>query len=245
MAKASQAEEPSMEEILASIRRIISDEEEDAGNEAGDAGPASELEDDPVEIEAADEMSESSEMNQDDLDKLFDMDGDDDDATDITAADEDADMAAAMSEMEAEDDDDDVLELTEELAVSDDMSPEMQQPVETDDVAFVEPAPAAEPPVIESVPEPAPSTIASEPVPMTDLPDVAQDAPLTSDNTGEAVHAAFDNLSHMFIGGNAQTVEELVRDMLRPMLKAWLDQNLPGMVEQMVQKEIQRVTRRR
>ncbi len=72
---------------------------------------------------------------------------------------------------------------------------------------------------------------------------MADDAPLTSQNTGEAVHAAFDNLSNMFVGSQAQTVEELVKEMLRPMLKAWLDQNLPGMVEQMVQKEIQRVTR--
>lgn len=40
------------------------------------------------------------------------------------------------------------------------------------------------------------------------------------------------------------TVEGLVREMLRPMLKEWLDENLPGMVESMVKREIDRITGR-
>ena len=40
-------------------------------------------------------------------------------------------------------------------------------------------------------------------------------------------------------------LEDLVREMLRPMLKAWLDDNLPGMVERMVRAEIERVSRGR
>lgn len=250
MAQASQAEEPSMEEILASIRRIISDEE-DAGNSTDDAESASDLEDNPVEIEAADEMGDASEMSQDDLDKLFDMDDGGDDVAEISADDDDIDMAAAMAaeeaveETEAEVEEEDVLELTEELAVAEEVP--APEPVEPDDIAFVEDD-AAQVDVDDAmeIPAPAPpSDISTAPVPMNDLPEVSGDSPLTSSETGEVVNAAFDNLSNMFIGSNAQTVEELVRDMLRPMLKAWLDQNLPGMVEQMVQKEIQRVTRRR
>lgn len=248
MAQASQAEEPSMEEILASIRRIISDEE-DAGNSTDDAESASELEDNPVEIEAADEMGDASEMSQDDLDKLFDMDDGGDDVAEISADDDDDDMAAAMAaEEEAEEpaaEEEDVLELTEELAVEEESTP--PEPVEPDDIAFVEDdaAPLDVDEAMEIPAPPPPASVATSPVPLSDLPEVAEDSPLTSSETGEVVNAAFDNLSNMFIGSNAQTVEELVRDMLRPMLKAWLDQNLPGMVEQMVQKEIQRVTRRR
>ncbi|WP_022685922.1 DUF2497 domain-containing protein [Sphingomonas phyllosphaerae] len=38
------------------------------------------------------------------------------------------------------------------------------------------------------------------------------------------------------------TLEGLVREMLRPMLSDWLDQNLPQLVEQMVAREIAKIT---
>lgn len=264
MAQASQAEEPSMEDILASIRRIISDEE-NPGSDAGDEGAAKAADDknNPVEIEAADDMGDAAGMSQDDLDKLFDMD-DGDDESDLSAdADEMDDMAAAMADAGLEEDeDDDVLELTEELALSEEDVAAGEDDIELiegvvddlveagSDVDFVEAVASA--PVAEKAPPepvafeqpPAPS-IPSVPIPDDDLGPVAAEAPLTSNTTGDAVHASLDNLSHMFVGGDAQTVEELIRGMLRPMLKAWLDQNLPGMVEHIVQKEIQRLTRRR
>ncbi|MHA7772697.1 PopZ family protein [Roseibium sp. M-1] len=241
MAQAKKAEEPSMEEILASIRRIISDEDSQGAGESG----ATEKVETPVAKEAADDMGNASEMSQDDLDKLFDMAGDDDELDVDEGAD---DMAAAM-EADAEDDEgDDVLELTEELAIPDDamdMVEGMADDLEGDagDISF------AEPPMPEPEPEPAMDfdpdhLLAAMPIP-DNLPNMAADTPLTSQHTGEQVHAAFDNLANMFVGSQAQTVEELVKEMLRPMLKAWLDQNLPNMVQQMVQKEIQRVTRGR
>ncbi|PVB63649.1 DUF2497 domain-containing protein [Labrenzia sp. 011] len=241
MAQAKKAEEPSMEEILASIRRIISDEDSQ-GADAGAADVSEKIET-PVAEEAANDMGDASEMSQDDLDKLFDMDSEVEDV----AEDEDLDDMAAAMEADADADgdadgtEDDVLELTEELAVPDEEPLEMVEGLAEDfdspesDVSFAEPQ--------DFDPEPAPA-IASMPIP-DDLPPVVDEGPLTSEDTGEAVHAAFDNLTNMFVGSQAQTVEELVKDMLRPMLKAWLDQNLPPMVEQMVQKEIQRVTRRR
>ncbi|TYC50377.1 DUF2497 domain-containing protein [Rhodobacterales bacterium] len=247
MAQAKKAEEPSMEEILASIRRIISDEDSQ-GTDAGEASESDEVES-PLAEEAANDMGDASEMSQDDLDKLFDMDTDVDEVVE-----EDVDdMAAAMEADSADDDDEDILELTEELAVSEDDSMDMVEGLAEDfespegDISFAEPE--QEEPEAELDVSLEPEAVFEElkssmPVPDS-YPDVAEDSPLTSENTGEAVHAAFDNLSNMFVGSQAQTVEELVKDMLRPMLKAWLDQNLPGMVEQMVQKEIQRVTRRR
>jgi cell pole-organizing protein PopZ len=45
------------------------------------------------------------------------------------------------------------------------------------------------------------------------------------------------------IGNGAATIESMIRDMLRPMLKEWLDENLPSVVERMVEKEISRVSR--
>lgn len=43
----------------------------------------------------------------------------------------------------------------------------------------------------------------------------------------------------------AHPLEEVVRDMLRPLLKDWLDQNLQGIVERSVQDEIARISGRR
>lgn len=243
MAQAKKAEEPSMEEILASIRRIISDEDsQGAGSADGGAGEKVET---PVAEGAADDMGNASEMSQDDLDKLFDMAGDDDD---LDVDDGTDDMAAAMEADAEEDEGDDVLELTEELAVPDDpmdMVEGMADDLDGDagDISFTEaPMPDPEP---EAQPDFDPDhLLAAMPIP-DDLQGLAADAPLTSQHTGEAVHEAFDNLANMFVGSQAQTVEELVKEMLRPMLKAWLDQNLPPMVQQMVQKEIQRVTRGR
>jgi len=44
--------------------------------------------------------------------------------------------------------------------------------------------------------------------------------------------------------GSGTSIEDIVREMLRPMLKEWLDQNLPKMVEHMVRRELDRMVRR-
>lgn len=112
-----------MEEILASIRRIISDEDTSAGGKAAaepeEAMPAA-----------------GEEMSQDDLDKLFDSAGDDE-------------VEIDEPEVEAEADTDDVLELTEDQAVEADDDVDAFDMVEglgsdddeAGDVAFVDQEP--------------------------------------------------------------------------------------------------------
>jgi cell pole-organizing protein PopZ len=68
---------------------------------------------------------------------------------------------------------------------------------------------------------------------------------LLSNAAGAAVDSAFHALAQTVLSQNARTLEDLVRDMLRPMLKSWLDDNLPSMVERMVRAEIERVSRGR
>ena len=68
---------------------------------------------------------------------------------------------------------------------------------------------------------------------------------LLSNMTSAAVDSAFNTLAQTVLVQNARTLEDLVREMLRPMLKAWLDDNLPGMVERLVRAEIERVSRGR
>jgi len=66
---------------------------------------------------------------------------------------------------------------------------------------------------------------------------------LLSSTTSAAVDSAFNSLAQTVLVQNARTLEDLVREMLRPMLKSWLDDNLPGMVERLVRAEIERVAR--
>jgi hypothetical protein len=47
----------------------------------------------------------------------------------------------------------------------------------------------------------------------------------------------------MLLGNGAATLEQIVRDELRPLLKAWLDANLPPLVERLVKAELERVAR--
>jgi cell pole-organizing protein PopZ len=128
----------------------------------------------------------------------------------------------------------DVFELTDEMAVEA-PAPEPPQPSfrkvdPQDDVEFAESAaarhrqPAFEPPALESS---SPSQ------------------PILSRSTVSAVESAFNTLANTVLSNNARTLEDLVKEMLRPMLKSWLDDNLPGLVERIVKAEIERVSRGR
>lgn len=72
-----------------------------------------------------------------------------------------------------------------------------------------------------------------------------QDRSLLSNAASSAVDNAFNSLAHTVLIQNARTLEDLVKEMLRPMLKAWLDDNLPNLVERIVRSEIERVSRGR
>lgn len=71
------------------------------------------------------------------------------------------------------------------------------------------------------------------------------DRGLISNATVAAVDNAFNSLAHTVLGNNARTLEDLVKEMLRPLLKSWLDDNLPGLVDRIVRAEIERVSRGR
>jgi cell pole-organizing protein PopZ len=66
---------------------------------------------------------------------------------------------------------------------------------------------------------------------------------ILSEATNAAVGASFDQLSRTILSQNPRTLEDLVRDLMRPMLRSWLDQNLPRIAERMVKQEIERIAR--
>jgi uncharacterized protein len=43
---------------------------------------------------------------------------------------------------------------------------------------------------------------------------------------------------------SGRSIEQFVEDIMRPMLREWLDENLPPLIERIVEKEIQRIVRR-
>lgn len=250
MADPQRAHEPTMEEILASIRRIISDDE--AGAEAAPESEEAPSED--VEMQG-----DEAENTNEDVDALFA------DAADEMAA-EAEETAMADAEAEAEDeaepqpepepeDGDGVFELTEEMAAEADEEDEASDDdidalmADFDSADDEEPAAAAaaadddehesdiafRDPVVEEEP------VAEAPAP---APATEGDAIMSPDSQA-AVSAAFGALASSMLShsGGARTLEQIVEDLLRPLLKVWLDENLPPLVERLVREEIDRVAR--
>ncbi len=67
--------------------------------------------------------------------------------------------------------------------------------------------------------------------------------PLVSSSTGASIETSFKALATTVFMQNSAMVEQMMREMLRPMLKTWLDDNLPTIVERLVRIEIERVAR--
>lgn len=66
---------------------------------------------------------------------------------------------------------------------------------------------------------------------------------MLSAEANASVASAFQALSASVQMAGAESIDRHVREMLRPMLKQWLDDNLPVMVERLVRAEIERVAR--
>ncbi len=66
---------------------------------------------------------------------------------------------------------------------------------------------------------------------------------LVSEQTSRQVAAAFGELSEAFANRSRKSFDEMAEEMLRPMLQDWLDNNLPTLVERLVREEIERVAR--
>ena len=237
MTQPAKVQEPSMEEILASIRRIIADDEgrpataaEQPAKPAAPAAKPPAMKDIPPSAIApaakpapppakpAPAPAAPVSNSQDDIDALLNG----------------LDEATTPEEIRPPLPDGEVFELTDDMAVA---PPEPPQPafhkVEPhDDIEFAEAnaaralhrQPVFEPPPLES----------SSPA-----------QPILSRSTVSAVESAFNTLAHTVLSNNARTLEDLVKEMLRPMLKSWLDDNLPGLVERIVKAEIERVSRGR
>jgi len=233
-----------MEEILASIRRIIADDEAKPAAAEKAPAPSPPLASAPPAAAAAPAKPEkpaasapiappkaaappppppppstpapSASNSQDDIDALLNG---------LDEATTPEEIRPAAPEPEA-----DVLELTDEMALPEPPpQPSFKKVDPPDDLEFTEaaPRPSSRDPVFDPPPSPMDSP------------------PILSRTTVSAVESAFNSLAHTVLSNNARTLEDLVKEMLRPMLKSWLDDNLPGLVERIVKAEIERVSRGR
>jgi cell pole-organizing protein PopZ len=220
MTQPAKSQEPSMEEILASIRRIIADDDatktptkgpEPVKAEAPPAPPAAAPPMSPAPAGSARPHSEPE-----------------------------ADPAMQPSNppevVSVADQSSDILDLTESMAA-------MPQPSPAAQAASV--MPNSQFRTIDGSPdvgfdEDSDSAMAANPAPARE-----ERGSLMSQTTTAAVDSAFNALAQTVLAQNARTLEDLVREMLRPMLKSWLDDNLPSMVERLVRAEIERVSRGR
>jgi cell pole-organizing protein PopZ len=78
---------------------------------------------------------------------------------------------------------------------------------------------------------------------ITPPPSIIDDPALMSPAATAAVSAAFNSLASTILSKDARTLEDLMREMMKPMLRSWLDDNLPSLVERLVRSEIERVSR--
>jgi uncharacterized protein len=241
MTQPAKVQEPSMEEILASIRRIIADDEakppaaEKAAAPAPAAKPAAAapaakppvMNDIPpsaipaAQAAAAKVAPPAAKPAPAPPAPAPAASNSQDDIDAMLAG---LDEATSEAEIRPPAPEPEVFELTDDMALPEPASFQKVEP--DDDLEFTEAAraaqrqPAYEPPV-----------------------DSAPPQQILSRSTVSAVESAFNSLANTVLSNNARTLEDLVKEMLRPMLKSWLDDNLPGLVERIVKAEIERVSR--
>ena len=221
MTQTAKAQEPSMEEILASIRRIIADDDAKPAKgpalapetappakQSAAAAPATPPAPPAKSVAPPAPKPAAAANSQDEIDAML---------AELDGPPKAAPKAAAPQPAAP-----DVLDLTESMTSS----------------ATPPPGPA---PSFRTIEANSDVVFANRPEAVPPVPDRG----LISSETVKAVDSAFNTLAHTVIGQNARTLEDLVREMLRPMLKSWLDDNLPGLVERIVRAEIERVSRGR
>ena len=216
MTQSAKVQEPSMEEILASIRRIIADDD------AGKTAKAPALPPAPPSPAVAN--------SQDAIDAMMAK-------VDPTPAGDVLDLTEAMVAPATDQGPAPTFRTID--AASDVIFTERAPDAPAEPVVRIIEEARRPPPAPPRAPAPT-----SVPAPAPALPP-ALDRGLISNSTVAAIDSAFNSLASTVLGNNARTLEDLVKEMLRPMLKGWLDDNLPNLVERIVRAEIERVSRGR
>lgn len=227
--------EPSMDEILSSIRQIIADDDA-AGvprRPALQAAPA------PMQATPARQPGGGGALS-DMLDEMEPLALSPSQIVADTANDaEPLSFDALLAGADEDDEEDEGGIDFAKLVDADDISFDLDE----EPLALAAPEPEPEPEPVFSLP-PRPQKTVEQAAPMPD-PTLSRDMAeqLIEPATNAAVRGTFAKLNNLGLGTQGLTIESMMRDMLRPMLKEWLDENLPAVVERMVEKEISRISR--
>ncbi len=266
--KTETEQEPSIEEILQSIREIISEEDENAA----DQDKKSDL-----DLGAQQNQDQSSDLD-------LSPQGDESYASDLVLSQKDQDTNVsnladaekgpsmnAHIEQDMDSDDDEVLDLTN--PIEDDA--QTNQPVaKNDDIDSVLDSQPVDDIGLEDLPDQdskqdntvdadkdariqATPPKTSAPVPQEDESlkpsqkhsSASEDAArnLLSEHTRSAALASLVKLSGQMPVERKDhpsgiTLEDITRELMQPLLRQWLDDNLPDLIERLVQKEIRKMT---
>ncbi len=224
-------DELSIEEILDSIRQIISEDDEDGAETTPpvEETAAPVVEDEPLGQDAIDAMDfdapapvlEDEPLGQDAIDAMdFDGPAVEDEPLGQDAIDA-MDFGGPVEE--APEEEDEVLDLTEKVDPEPEPDPEPIQEPEEEPEPIPEPIPEPEPPVNVEAPS---------------------DHLLSQNAESAAVSAISELVRKTAVEHNGVTIEEIVRSELKPLLRDWLDKNLPAVIERLVQEELERVSKR-
>ena len=238
----AQTAEPTMEEILASIRRIISENDEDGEKKPAEAAaaapavapePEPEPEPMPAPVQAAPPPKPAPEPIQ-----IIKTEP-------VAAAPEPVDILE-LTDMVTEDGS--VVSLSDNsdqvVKFEDYQTKVPEKPIIADD------SPEEEAEIVMNTHNPD-VEFASNP----DMVRPSIEEGLISAASAAAATATFAQLARtmsqdppavgtMSLGNADRTLEYLTKELLRPMLKDWLDKNLPPMVEKMVSRELERMSRK-
>jgi cell pole-organizing protein PopZ len=252
MAQLNVAREPSMDEILASIRKII--ENNEPGLAGGAAAQTFEEGTDEIELTIDSEMGAAFDLSEHSASTPRPSSSPEPAGADATASSSSplslADVAArvrAASERHASH-----YAPKEPASLDQVADPAQDSPMITSRMAAVS-FPKATATVAEPLPDgPLSRSLDEEPAPAAPIYPAAPEAAGKVDTTGGAIVSsavsrqvarAFDDLAHAVDHGPRRSFDEIAEAMLRPMLQEWLDDNLPTLVEKLVREEIERVAR--
>jgi uncharacterized protein len=213
--------EPSMEDILASIRRIIAEDQSQGLSRGGLTGltrrtqvvePSAPVVADQAVTEAVETVHSTEEPRQ---------------ALPI----EEPELHAAPQGDILRDSYDDQAHAPEALA------PEPIDTFEPEHAALHHPAsdPHDLTDVLQSPPEMHAGTFVT--------PHEIETEPLVSSSAGASITSSFQALAESVVLQDPGLVERIMRETMRPLLKDWLDDHLPSIVERLVRVEIERVAR--
>jgi uncharacterized protein len=217
MSQGETAPEPSMDEILSSIRKIIADDETE---EPAVAPPdTTALANDAAAPDGGDEPAPDG--------------GDEDDILELTEDDEiaavgDSDRVDAPADGEPE-----TVAETGPLDLDDDPLDDDPVRAEAMEVAALAAEPAGS----------RPAGRADDAGAAAGSSDVLLDAGAATAANGPLQRLSAAMSQGAAIPGGERTIEAFLADLVRPELKAWLDQHLPGLVERIVEREIKKLVR--